>query len=255
MSNSKKKFYVVLKGRNPGIYSTWFGAGGAHEQVFSFPGAVYKGFATLQEAQAWASGNAVAKSRTTGRHPGSSLAERLASEEGGDRGISADEIVLYTDGGCLNNPGPGGFGIVIIDGEKRRELSGGFRLTTNNRMELMGSIVALKSLGKGIEKPVSLYTDSRYVVDGITKGWARRWKKNGWMRDAKNRAVNIDLWAELLDLYDQYKPSFHWVKGHAGNTENERCDVLARNAALRPGLPADLAYEKGETAINDPSLF
>ncbi len=168
---------------------------------------------------------------------------------------NADDITIYSDGGCINNPGPGGYGVVIIDGGKRTELSGGFRLTTNNRMELMGIIMGLKSLGRKSGRQVTVYTDSRYVINGITKGWARKWRNNDWMRDAKHRAENIDLWAILLDLCDIYTPKFIWVKGHAGNVENERCDVLAGRSALQADLPADLAYEKGKTAIEQPTLF
>jgi ribonuclease HI len=145
--------------------------------------------------------------------------------------------------------------VVIIEGGGRRELSGGFRLTTNNRMELTAVITGLKALGKDHPGPVSVYTDSRYVVDGISRGWAKKWRRQGWMRDARNRAENIDLWAMLLDLCEVYEPRFVWVRGHAGNVENERCDALAKEAARGPDLPPDIAYEKGETGVTLPTLF
>lgn len=258
MTKSTKKFYAVVKGRKPGIYETWFGPGGAHEQVMSFPGAVYKGFANLLEAREYIAG--APGSRRSGKQavkgrPGL-LPQKAAQQKETPAGSShEDEVAVYSDGGCINNPGPGGYGTVIIDGEKRTELSGGFRLTTNNRMELLGSIMGLKSLGRKPDKQVKVYTDSRYVVNGISKGWARKWRKNNWMRDAKHRAENVDLWAILLDLCDVYSPEFIWVKGHAGNVENERCDILAGQAALQADLAVDLAYEKGRTALDQPTLF
>jgi ribonuclease HI len=144
---------------------------------------------------------------------------------------------------------------VVIEDGRRTELSGGYRLTTNNRMELTAAIMGLKSLGGRKVSPVTVCTDSRYVVDGIMKGWARRWRRNGWMRDSRSRAENIDLWSVLLDLSDTYSPTFVWVKGHAGHRENERCDALAKQAARSPDLPADSAYEKGETGVLQPTLF
>jgi ribonuclease HI len=151
--------------------------------------------------------------------------------------------VVYTDGGCLGNPGPGGYGAVVLDGETRRELSAGYRLTTNNRMELLACIAALETLGAPVE--VILHSDSRYVVNGIEKGWARRWRANGWMRSRTEAAVNCDLWARLLDLCEAHRVRFVWVHGHAGNRENERCDRLATSAAQGAGLREDHAYVQG----------
>ncbi len=265
MAKTGKRFYAVLKGLNPGIYDLWTGQGGAEEQVRSFPGAVYKGFATRDDAREYAarSGYPNLPDRTTGGHPetiqpGSQAPVRRENQEearGPEPRTPEQGVVIYADGGSINNPGPGGYGVVIKEGKRRCELSGGFRLTTNNRMELTAVIEGLKSLEGGPARPVSVYTDSRYVVDGISRGWAKRWKRQGWMRDARHRAENIDLWAVLLDLSERYKPRFVWVKGHAGIVENERCDTLAKQAALRPGLPPDHAYEKGETGVNQPTLF
>ena len=140
-------------------------------------------------------------------------------------------VTIYTDGACIGNPGPGGYGVVLIRGENRREFSGGFRRTTNNRMELMGPIKALDALKQSCR--VTLHSDSKYVVDAVEKGWARRWRDNGWMRNKRQRAVNPDLWEMLLDLCDKHEVQFRWVRGHADDPDNERCDQLANQAAVR----------------------
>lgn len=152
------------------------------------------------------------------------------------------QVTIHTDGACSGNPGPGGYGVVLRYGEYRRELSGGFRLTTNNRMELMGVITGLRSLTERCR--VTLFTDSQYVVEAVSKGWAKRWRANGWMRNKKESAVNPDLWAELLDLLDRHDVTFQWVRGHAGNPENERCDALSVQASRGRNLPADDGYER-----------
>ena len=135
-------------------------------------------------------------------------------------------IIVYTDGGSINNPGPGGYGIVIETDGKRQELSGGFRHTTNNRMEMMAAIVALRSL-QDCRKKICLFSDSSYLVNGITKGWAKKWRSKGWRKSDGQPVLNVDLWKELLALLDSAEVSFNWVKGHAGNELNERCDRLA----------------------------
>ena len=152
------------------------------------------------------------------------------------------QVKIYTDGACHGNPGPGGYGVVMLYGPHRKELTGGFRATTNNRMELMAVIAALESLKE--DCTVELYSDSRYVVDSYQSGAARRWRANGWMRDRKNKALNPDLWGRLLDLCESHRVDMFWVEGHAGNPENERCDQLSVQAA-RGGrnLPADEVYE------------
>ena len=152
-----------------------------------------------------------------------------------------NHVTIYTDGACIGNPGPGGYGVALIRGENRREFNGGFRRTTNNRMELMGPIKALDTLNQGCR--VTLHSDSKYVVDAIEKGWARRWRANGWMRNKRQRAVNPDLWGMLLDLCDKHEVEFRWVRGHANDPNNERCDQLANQAALRRDLPIDKGYE------------
>jgi ribonuclease HI len=150
-------------------------------------------------------------------------------------------ITIYTDGACTGNPGPGGYGIILQHGEKRREISAGFRLTTNNRMELTAAIVGLKILR--YRCAVTIYTDSQYVVKGITLGWAKRWRANGWRRNAQEKAINADLWGELLDQCAEHEVTFEWVKGHANHPENERCDRLAVLAAQGKDLPRDDGYD------------
>ncbi|MGD1704012.1 ribonuclease HI [Dapis sp. BLCC M229] len=150
------------------------------------------------------------------------------------------EITIYTDGACSGNPGPGGYGIVLLSGKQRQELSGGYKLTTNNRMELMAAIVGLEEL----EFPsiVTLYTDSKYIVDAVTKGWAKRWRANGWKRNKKDKAMNPDLWGKLLDLCEKHEVEFSWVRGHSGNIENECCDKLAVKASQQVDLALDSGY-------------
>ena len=134
-------------------------------------------------------------------------------------------VTVYTDGACSGNPGPGGWAAVLIYGEHQRELSGGEPSTTNNRMELTAIISALSAL----KEPciVELHSDSRYVLDAIEKGWAVRWRRNGWMRNKKEPALNPDLWETLLNLLEVHDVRCHWVKGHADTPYNNRCDALA----------------------------
>lgn len=135
------------------------------------------------------------------------------------------KVYIFTDGACSGNPGPGGWGAVLRFGEVEKELSGFCDGTTNNRMELTACIKALQCLKEPCE--VVLTTDSQYVVNGITKGWAASWRRNGWKKADKKPALNSDLWAELLSLCETYTVTFNWIKGHAGHEENERCDRLA----------------------------
>lgn len=150
------------------------------------------------------------------------------------------EVIIYTDGACSGNPGAGGYGAVLLYGDKRKELSQGYRMTTNNRMEVLAVIKALEIL-KG-QCSVTLYSDSKYVVDAIEKGWVKKWKANGWKRNQKEMASNIDLWERLLELLEKHHVVFHWVKGHADNIENERCDFLARKAIEYGNLLEDEKY-------------
>ena len=134
-------------------------------------------------------------------------------------------VEIYTDGACKGNPGPGGYGAILVYGGQERVLSGGEPSTTNNRMELLGVITALEALTEPCA--VDLYSDSKYVVDGITKGWAKSWRAKGWVKSDKKPVKNPELWGRLLDLLDKHEVKFHWVKGHADNPYNNRCDELA----------------------------
>ena len=134
-------------------------------------------------------------------------------------------VTIYTDGACSGNPGPGGWGAILMYGGHKKELSGGEAQTTNNRMELTGVIAALEALKEPCA--VELYSDSKYVIDGLGKGWAKGWRARGWVKSDKKPALNPDLWGRLLDLCEKHTVSLHWVKGHAENEFNNRCDQLA----------------------------
>ncbi len=135
------------------------------------------------------------------------------------------KVEMFTDGACSGNPGPGGWGTILRYKGVEKELSGGERETTNNRMEMTAVISGLKALTEPCE--VDIYTDSKYVCDSVIKGWVYSWQKNNWRKADKKPALNIDLWEELLVLLEKHNVTFHWLKGHSGHTENERCDALA----------------------------
>jgi len=151
------------------------------------------------------------------------------------------KITIFTDGSCLGNPGPGGYAAILDYKANRKELSGGFRRTTNNRMELLAAVEGLAALREDCD--VTLYSDSEYVVRAMNQGWPYSWRKNGWRRYKNKVAVNSDLWQRLLDLCDSHTVQFQWIRGHSGHPENERCDRLAVAAAQLPNLPADVGYE------------
>ena len=134
-------------------------------------------------------------------------------------------VSLYTDGACSGNPGPGGWGIILEYMGHRKEASGGEANTTNNRMELTAAIKGLEMLKEPCN--VALYSDSQYLINGITKGWVEKWKANGWMRNKRESALNVDLWERILELLAVHNVTFIWVKGHASNENNNRCDALA----------------------------
>ena len=147
-------------------------------------------------------------------------------------------ITIYTDGAATGNPGPGGYGVVLLSGAHRKELSDGFRLTTNNRMELLAVIIGLETIKKE-GSTITIYSDSKYVVDSVEKAWVFGWEKKGF---AKKK--NPDLWKRFLLIFRKHKVKFVWIKGHAANVENERCDVLAVAAAARRDLKVDSYYEQ-----------
>jgi ribonuclease HI len=147
------------------------------------------------------------------------------------------KIEIFTDGACSGNPGPGGYGVILKNNDKIKELSAGYRKTTNNRMELRAVIAGLNALKEKCD--VKLYSDSKYIVDAIRQGWAKRWQRNNWYRNKNEKALNPDLWEKVLDLIDFHNVEFIWVKGHAGHPENERCDKLAVKAASGENLLED----------------
>ena len=156
-------------------------------------------------------------------------------------GSNLRHVTIHTDGSCLGNPGPGGYAAILEHRGQEKELSGGFRRTTNNRMEILAVIVGLEALQEPCA--VTVYSDSRYVVDAIEKGWARKWKANAWMRNKREHAVNPDLWERLLSAMEKHQVELKWVRGHAGNTGNVRADKLAVDAAKSRSLPQDEGYE------------
>jgi ribonuclease HI len=147
------------------------------------------------------------------------------------------KVEIFTDGACSGNPGSGGFGVILRFNGVEKELSGGYKNTTNNRMEIMGAIAGLEALKEPCE--VTLTTDSQYLVNAIEKGWVYKWKANGWMRNSKEEALNRDLWERLLKVMEKHSVRFQWIRGHAGHAENERCDRLAVLAASKGDLPED----------------
>ena len=219
-----KKYYAVRKGHKTGLFTQWFGPEGAQSHIKGYPGAEFKGFASREEAEHYLSAQPVEKT---------------------DHRQEKDHLIrVFTDGGAVGNPGPGGYGVVILmpDGE-RLEFGGGFRWTTNNRMELMGGIMALEALNPGI--PITLSSDSRYMVDAVNKGWVHAWRRRGWKKANGQPALNVDLWRRLLTQLEAKNVELRWVKGHAGDTWNERCDQLVHEAIRDGNLAVDVEYENG----------
>ena len=244
MSKKKKKsYYIIIKGHRPGLYTSWFGDEGAAEQVQGYPDAVYKGFYTKEEASAWLKKFNPEKLPKNlldlvGDLPDSKEVENLKAL------IAEGKVLIHTDGGANPNPGPGGYGVVLHFKGSKKELSGGFRLTTNNRMELLACLKGLEALKE--KSDVVLFSDSQYIVNAIEKGWAKKWQKNNWRDKKGKQRTNHDLWAELLPLCEKHDTKFKWVKGHAGNMDNEKCDQLATKASKQQNLRVDKGYENAE---------
>ncbi len=162
--------------------------------------------------------------------------------------LEEGKIVIYSDGGAKGNPGKGGYGAVLLFKNHRKELSEGFRLTTNNRMELLGVIKALESL-KRDDIPIVVYSDSKYIVDAINKGWLKNWIRKNWKKGKNEEVKNIDLWKRVQKLLENRDIIFKWVKGHNGIEENERCDELANLAIKEKSDKIDEEYEKEEKRL------
>lgn len=231
MSTNKKNYYAIAKGKKPGLYQKWQGEDGALEQVQGFNGAVYKGFFHLEDALEWLQAHGI-------------LVPEHETYKKQDQ--ETDDVFIYTDGSSLGNPGPGGYGVILSYIGHKKEISRGFRKTTNNRMEIKACISGLSALKK--ESKVTIFSDSKYVVDCMRQGWARQWKVNGWKRNKTEIAENADLWGQLLQLCDKHQVNFIWIKGHGGKPENERCDQLAQNASRSKSTEIDEVYEKQDQA-------
>ena len=159
------------------------------------------------------------------------------------------KVVVYTDGGARGNPGPGGYGAILTFGKHRRELKGAFDHTTNNRMELMAVISALESLSESCQ--VLLHSDSKYVIDALTKNWLKGWKRKGWIKSDKKPVLNQDLWRRLDAAASRHEMTWKWVKGHAGNPLNERCDELVHEAIDAGNLQTDQGYLDQQSASDE----
>ena len=233
-----KKVYAVKIGRQTGLFSTW---AECEKQIKGYSGAKFKGFENAQEALAWLAApvsNMPAEKRDTSRRKSfSSLnsptdkppQKRISPSQAADT-----DYTVYTDGSCLRNPdGPGGWAAVILNGKtgELQELHAGSPSTTNNRMELSAAICALSAIEEGAS--VTLYTDSQYLKNAFSKHWLSNWKRNGWKTAKGTDVLNKDLWLKLDLLFQKHRIAFHWVKGHAGNPHNERCDTLARAEAMK----------------------
>lgn len=238
------QFYVVLRGRKPGLYSTWSGVNGAESQVKGFNGALFKGFADAAEVTRWL--RRLKYPREALPPEVAQLLESVEPDHEIERQyrqmLKNNKVVIFTDGACAGNPGPGGYGAVLLSGNRRKELSGGFRSTTNNRMELTAVIRALKAIKKPAE--VVVFSDSRYVVDTMNSGRLRKWLLAGWRRVGNQPVANVDLWKELVELATVHQVEFIWVKGHAEYPENAHCDLLAVQAARNHGGAVDAGFEK-----------
>jgi ribonuclease HI len=259
VANQRKQYYAVRNGRKPGIYRTWEEC---KAQVDGYARAQYKGFSSLEEAEEYMGYTKTDKpqagklpaarpsvTKPSGAKPSKTPKKKSGTVRSEDEAKALEtletsdglkHVVIYTDGACLGNPGPGGYGVVLLHDKDRKEFSKGFRLTTNNRMEILACIVGLQALNGPCA--VTLYSDSQYVINSMTKGWALRWRKNKWKRNDES-VPNADLWEKMLDLCDEHKVRFNWVRGHSGNKENERCDQLARRAALGFDMAVDSVYE------------
>ncbi len=222
-----KKVYAVKRGRTTGLFMSW---AECRAQIDGFAGAVYKGFMTLGEAQAWLWGAAPDTMGAQTARPNEGVGETKEMTLAGLE--TPADYTVYTDGSCLRNPdGPGGFAAVIISRDGAVwEIAGGEPQTTNNRMELRAGIEALKSLPEG--SVLDFYTDSQYLRNAFVKRWLSAWKRRGWLTASGKPVKNQDLWRAMEAACARHTIRFHWIKGHAGDRFNERCDLLARQQAL-----------------------
>ncbi len=228
---AKKNYYAVKIGRKPGIYKTWEECL-AH--VNGFADAKYRGFSSLEDAEAYL------------KHDGDTDKTSLPTAE---EFTHLKKVFIYTDGTTIGNPGIGGYAAVLIYGNHRKEISGGMRLTTSPRMELMAALVGLGRLNTKCSVTVS--SDSKYLIDSMELGWAENWRAHGWEKKDGNPVANIDLWKQLFQQCDKHDVTFEWIAGHESNPEDERCDKLARQALAEDHLPPDWGFEKQFEEIDE----
>ncbi len=217
-----KKIYAVACGRQTGLFDTW---AECEKNVRGYPGAKFKGFTDKHEALAWLGNPA-----PTPQNPTAPYAPDYPNNSATDNDV---DYVIFTDGSCLKNPGAGGWAAVITETKTgaTRELKGGEAMTTNNRMEMCAAVNALATTAENAR--IKLYTDSQYLKNAFTKYWLRNWKRNGWQTSTGEPVKNRELWEKLDALVSSRHINFQWVKGHAGNRYNERCDELARTEAAK----------------------
>ncbi|NQV14635.1 ribonuclease HI [bacterium] len=242
MTAKAKKIYAIFSGRLPGLYNNW---DEASAQINGFKGAKYKSFGAREEAIQWLRECILAASESVDQKLIDLIKSHDESSNTFDqsrKNLERSKIIIHTDGGASPNPGIGGYGVVLQRGDLRKEFSAGYELTTNNRMEVMACIVALQSLKESSR--VVLHSDSKYVVDTIAKGWAKGWRRKGWHKSDGKMAENVDLWEQLLNLLEMHSVDFKWVRSHAGNKENERCDLLANEAKNSTILLQDIGYTR-----------
>lgn len=250
----KKKYYIVKKGKQPGVYYNW---PDCQKQVQGFAGAIFKGFASKEEAEAWYGKPIEAAPKALKQTPKAKPMESKdihlleiqypshCSAPDGRRFSWSDtatarlpeKLTIFTDGSCLVNPdGPGGFAAVFLTEDGGRELfhvTGGEPCSTNNRMELRAAYEALKLLQYGVPRHIVFHTDSKYLQRAFMNHWINNWKRNGWKTSQGTPVVNQDLWKGLLPLMEKHTIQFEWVKGHVGTKYNELCDQLAKKEAMK----------------------
>ena len=216
MGGKMKKYYAIMNGRTIGIVTTWEECKNATQ---GFSNAQFKGFDTKEEAENYLNHN---KKNTVPK-----------PSQGKVHPKKNTDYIIYTDGSCLKNPGPGGYAAIIIDtySKKIKEVSGGDADTTNNRMELSAAIAALSVIPK--QSNIVIYTDSQYMKNAFTSGWLKNWKISNWKTSSGSAVKNVDLWRSLDDLVSQFNIEWNWVKGHSNVEYNERCDELANKEACK----------------------
>lgn len=249
MSKEKKQFYVVVHGRQPGIYTEWSGDNGASKQVEGFTGAIYKGFFNKEDALQWLREFSEETLKTYAPNL-LDLVDYSTPVQVIDEDIELlkeDKVVIHTDGCAMGNPGAGGFAVILRYKDKQKEISGGFQETTNNRMELMACIEGLRALKQ--KSSVIVLSDSKYLVDSISNKWIYKWRNDKWIKSKNKKVPNADLWKILLELIEQHEIKFRWIRGHNIDKNNQRCDFLAREAATKLNLPLDSGFNQEDLQV------